>query len=223
MQNMHIDFSLKKTEKLQEMTNIRLFGTFSALFRGLSSLDQGRSAPKWSLGRNSLHPPQGCRETFRRGAERCTDERSRETQAGSRRALPRRQLSLRQRHRVRLPRTALQRSLTARPPHAGPRGPACHPRPQRQLAGLLSDRPLWDPPGAGGPGDRSNLRFWLRIPRAAGSPVPRSSGGAGTSRDNLAPHAGWWSFPQPLAILRALLLRLASRLLEICHLLSPHR
>lgn len=152
-------------------------------------LDQGRSASKWSLSRNSLHPRQGCKERFRRGAERCTAERSRETRAVSRRALPRRQLSLRQRHRGRLSRTAVQRRLTARPPHARPRGTACHPRPQRQLAGLLSDCPLWDLPGAGGPGDRGNLRFWLCILRAAGNPVPRSSGGAVTARDSPAPHA----------------------------------
>lgn len=176
-------------------------------------------------------PCEGARRGFGGGwgcAERCTDERSGETRADSRRALPRRYLSLRQRHRGCPARTALQRRLTARPPHAGPRGPSCHPRsPAAAAAGRLALRggPPWEPPGADSPGDRGNLRLLLRIPRAAGSPVPRGSGGAGTARGGRTPHAWRGGGParSPRASPGRSLRRLASRLAEICHLLSPHR
>lgn len=171
-----------------------------------------RAEPSQSGHSAGIHrtPARVRGEVSGRGAESCPDERSGETRAGSRRVLPRRHLSLGQRPRGSPSRTALRPAhgrLTASRPTPGPAV-------LRLAPGARPQRPA--PETAATCGSCS-----------AGSGEPRAAGVRGSGDRAERPHSprvpGRGSCPQPLGISRALLLRLASRPAEICHLLSPRR
>lgn len=200
------------------MRNRRLFGSFSVLCRELSSLDQV-TRQEFTAPPARVHGEvSGGRGEVRSGEVRGGADWQPASPAAAAFVAKAATRRLSSPHRATAPShspPAPRRAPPSRvsPPVPGRSGswPACSPAARRG-----SRRVRTAPETAATCASRSASRG------PQGSPVPRGSGD-GAGKPHSPRVAGRGPCPQPLGISRVLLLRLASRLAGICHLLSHHR